>query len=55
MTKQGIVRNFDFGKGKIGEIESKNSFGNGGGKSETGGNASLPQRGWTPLLMSAME
>jgi len=32
-------------------MESENFFGN-RGKSETGGNASLPQGGWTPLPMA---
>ena len=41
------------GRGKIGKILNRMSkdFRKQGEKSETGGNASLPQRGWTPLII----
>jgi len=42
-------------KVKLGKFSMKsgNFFGN-RGKSETGGNASLPQGGWTPLIYSTV-
>src|SRR6218665_2693002 len=46
-------RNFS-GKGKILKIlQTMKIFSKVGGKSETGGNASWPQGGWTPLVLGA--
>ena len=44
------IGNFS-GKVKFGKFSTESeNFSKIGGKSETGGNASWPKRGWTPLL-----